>query len=405
MKISGILLTSNFGAATVAMLACLACGSSHNDSTANANTNTNTKGAGGAAADTDGGGSGYGGTSATGGDTPDPEALPCSIHTQYDGDELCIKPPPADQGFQVHVGPTNYDDPNDVATYLIDAGTETNDYYYLKSANAQDIYFYKRNYRMRPGSHHMIVSEASGPHADGWNTPAQSGTAPTGPNVGFDVGRRLGGSQNPLKDNPIGGVIPPENVGIGMPLSAHAQLSVNLHHNNLTDHPVLREAWVNFWYVDPATVTQEAQEMFAVGGFLMSISPGQHTTLTYTCPVQQDGRILTAYGHRHAHNVRFDAWRTRGDQKDSIYEGFNWAEPMVLEYSSVTKNPAPDLATRTEGGWSGILDLKQGDVITWECEIENDSTNTLNFTNESEKGEMCILVGDTVGPAIDCLHP
>jgi hypothetical protein len=341
-----------------------------------------------------------------GGGTPtDPNVTGCNLHTAFDGDELCIGAPPADLGFQIHIGPSNYDDPAELAKYVIDAGAETNDYYFLKSGNDADIYFYKRNYRMRPRSHHLIVSEVQADHADGWNTPAAAGSAPTSAATGFDVGRRLGGSQNVSKDNPIGGVIPPENEGIGMPLGAHAQLSVNLHHFNSGDHPILREAWVNFWYVDAATVTQEAKEMFAVGGFAMAIKPGEHTTLHYTCDVQQDGRVLTMYGHRHAHNVRFTSWRTRGGQQDLVYQGFNWQDPMVLEFSSVTTNPAPDTPNQIEGGWSGPLDLKQGDVLEWECEVNNTGNTTLNFTNETVNGEMCILVGDTIGPSIGCIHP
>src|ERR1051325_849741 len=78
-------------------------------------------------------------------------------HTKFPGDELCIAPPPADQGFQVHIGPTDYDDPEQLADFVLEPGVERTDNYYLKSANADDIYYYRRQYRMRPGSHHMIL--------------------------------------------------------------------------------------------------------------------------------------------------------------------------------------------------------------------------------------------------------
>src|SRR5438067_1615602 len=29
----------------------------------------------------------------------------CGLHTSYPGDEYCILPPPADKGFQLHIGP------------------------------------------------------------------------------------------------------------------------------------------------------------------------------------------------------------------------------------------------------------------------------------------------------------
>jgi hypothetical protein len=37
----------------------------------------------------------------------------CKLDTGYIGDEHCILPPPADKGFQVHYGPTDYDSPED----------------------------------------------------------------------------------------------------------------------------------------------------------------------------------------------------------------------------------------------------------------------------------------------------
>src|SRR5262249_14047022 len=153
----------------------------------------------------------------------------------------------------------------------------------LKSGNADDIYYYRRQYRMRPGSHHMILYSVTSDHPDGFNTsatngpPAGTGSGPSlVPASGFgDLGRRRGGSQNESKDNPLGET-PPEDEGIGMPLAAHTQLSVNLHHNNTTSHQLLREEWVNFWYKDPATVTQQTNEMFAFG--LLSNPPNTHST-------------------------------------------------------------------------------------------------------------------------------
>jgi hypothetical protein len=323
-------------------------------------------------------------------------------HTKYAGDELCIAAPPVGEGFQVHIGPTDYDDPDQVAEFVLAAGVERTDNYYLKTANTDDIYYYRRQYRMRPGSHHMILYAVTSDHADGWNTTSTTAGAPgTGTGVpasGFgDIGRRLGGSQNESKDNPLGET-PAEDEGIGMPLAAHTQLSVNLHHNNTTDHDLLREEWVNFWYVDPATVTQQTNEMFAFG--VLAIQPNTHPTLNYKATVTQDGRILDMYGHRHAHNVRFSVWRNRGAQRDLVYDGFDWAEPLVLEYSSVTKNATPDDVARKEGGWTGILDLVKDDVVEWECEVNNDTANVLLSTNETINGEMCILVGETLGPTI-----
>ena len=70
---------------------------------------------------------------------------------------------------------------------------------------------------------------------------------------------------------------------------------------------------------------------------------------------------------------------------------------MLLEYNSVVKNPAPDAASKTEGGWSGVLDLKAGDKIEWFCDVVNQQDSVLRFTNQTYLGEMCIVDAEAVG--------
>lgn len=300
---------------------------------------------------------------------------------QYLGDEFCILPPPPDQGFQIHYGPTDYDDPSDVAQYLLQPGDETNIFVPTTSGNTTDIYYYKRQYRMRPGSHHLIISEGSG-----------SG--------GFAAaGRRLGGSQNPSKDNPEGAPAP-ENAGIGIPLKADDALTINFHNFNQMDQPILKESWVNFWYVDPKTVTQQANELFLFAPG-QSVPPGGHVTFSGKKNITDAARVLTMYGHRHSSSIRFSAYLTHAGDKQLVLQDFNWEEPAVFEFNSVTTNPAPDTATQVAGAASGDLNLAPGDVLEWECEVVNHSTETVTYgLNEVAGSEMCILVGDVIGPTI-----
>jgi hypothetical protein len=317
------------------------------------------------------------------GDTPEAgQALPgCGLHTGFDGDEYCIAPPPEAEGFQLHYGPSNYQDQSEVAKYLITPGIDTNVYVPVTSGNKGDVYFYKRQYRMRRGSHHLIVSGG-------------------GAGSFFGTGRRLGGSQNVVKDNPAGEV-PRENVGIGMPLTASSSLILNLHHFNPNkDKTLLKEAWVNFWYVDPSTVTQEAKEIFlwAQGA---PIEPGGHLTVHGKKTIGQAGRVLTLYGHRHSNNVRFSAYRTRNGNRELILDDYDWLEPAVFEFNSLAVNPEPNPSARVAGGHTGILDLQVGDLLEWECDIENKRAEAITFgENEAATSEMCILVGDAIGPAL-----
>ena len=316
-----------------------------------------------------------------------PDAPPmegCGLHTKWAGDEYCIKPPPPDKGFQVHIGPSDYDNPE--AQYIVNPGQETNLYFPAVSGNDKQVLYYRRQYRMRPGSHHLIVNTAEG--------------------MGPGEGRRLGGTQNLAKDNPVNGVTAPENEGIGIPINANTPLSVNLHYMNATDKPMIQEAWINFWYKDPNEVKEQAKELYSMGGLAMAIQPGQHTTLgRYTCAVDTPGRVLSLYGHRHANTVRFSAWRTRNGKSELIYEDYDWHDPLVVEYNTITQNKAPDPDTLRGGAVSGILDLLPGDTLDWECEVKNQTNQVLRFTNEVYEGEMCILIGDTVGPTISCHHP
>jgi hypothetical protein len=313
-----------------------------------------------------------------GGTDADP-SNPCGIKSGYPGDEYCILPPPPDKGFQLHIGPSDYN--NIDPKYILEPGEESTDDFAAVSGNDKKIFFYYREYRSRPGAHHMIASDEGG-----------AGVGVSG------QGRRIGTSNNPSEDSPKDGIIAPENQGVGIPLEAHSKLKVNLHSINVTDQRILREAWVNFWYRDPADVTEPAEELFSIGSASFAIQPGEDTVLgPYNCTVQNPGRMLWFYGHRHANNVRFSAWRVRGGQRDLFYEAYNWEEVLLLDYSSNITNPVADRENQVEGGWTGILDLQKGDKLEWECHVINNTPGVLRFTNETFTGEMCIMDGEMVG--------
>lgn len=297
----------------------------------------------------------------------------CHLNSGYPGDENCILPPPPDMGFQLHIGPSNYTTPE--AAYILQPGQEATTDFPATASNATDVNFFYRQYRLRPSAHHVIITTSNG----------QIST----------TGRRIG-TANRSEDYPAG-VIAPEDVGVGIPLAAHAPISVSFHAINVTGKPALRELWVNFWYKPPGTVTETATEWFEVGDPLISIPPHTQTTLgPYTCTVRNNGRMLWLYGHRHANNTRFTVTRIRGAQRDVIYDANKWEEPLLLEYASNVANPAPNVPTQ-EGGWSGILDLVAGDRIEWSCDVNNTQNTTLRFTNETYLGEMCIVDAEAVG--------
>ena len=174
--------------------------------------------------------------------TSERAAESCNLHTQFEGDEYCLPPPPADKGFQVHIGPTDYANPE--PEYVMQPNAEDARFFLTVSTNDEPVYFYYRQYRMRPGTHHNIV-----------------GTLPTSDT---DLGRRLAITNHLIEDNPRDGLPAPENNGVGIALPARTPLLVDVHSINTTNRPILREVWVNFWYRDPAEVTDSVEEMASV---------------------------------------------------------------------------------------------------------------------------------------------
>jgi hypothetical protein len=83
---------------------------------------------------------------------------------------------------------------------------------------------------------------------------------------------------------------------------------------------------------------------------------------------------------------------------------FDYMDPAQFEYDTISKNPM--FSTNAAGATSGLLDVKDGDVLMWDCKVINDSNVTLTYTNEVKTGEMCNLWGSSLGiKAINCVLP
>jgi hypothetical protein len=294
----------------------------------------------------------------------------CGLHTQYAGDEYCILPPPADKGFQLHIGPSSYDKPE--ATYIMQPGQENVINLQATSGNDKDVVYYFRQYRMRPGSHHVILTSNS---------------------------KRIGGTQNLARDQPDYGIIAPENEDVGLPLAAHSPITANMHFYNFSDKPMMRELWVNYWYKDPAQVKETATGIFSMTGVTAAVAHS-HVVVGATCSITGAGRVLTLAGHRHLNNVRFSAWLTSGGQKNLVFDDFDAEHPAEFEFNSVATNPQPDPVNKVAGGFTGILAVKAGDTFDFECEIVNATNKNFVGQNEAQDDEMCILTGDSVGATV-----
>jgi hypothetical protein len=143
-----------------------------------------------------------------------------------------------------------------------------------------------------------------------------------------------------------------------------------------------------------------------MGGITWSFLPIQPETrmvYQYQCAIDTDGRIISLLGHYHAHGKRFTAFLN--DTK--VFEMYDYNDPQIFQYDSITTNPM--FSATAAGAVSGQLMVKAGDILKWECDIDNTSANTaappaaLRYVNEVKTGEMCNLWGESLGPLINCV--
>lgn len=317
-------------------------------------------------------------------DDPDP----CRIKSGWNGDEFCWPAPAAGEGIQIHIGPKDYNDPAEVAKYVIEPGSEFNNTVIGHVPLTEERFYNRVMVRMRPGSHHWLSEVIGGQPTEGFYEGESSCYGLSDRSYGT-----IGGGQTLIYDNPPGGIIAPENAGIGSSLPANSSVCMNLHAYNYAEKPQMREMWINVYFTDKAKVTQPTEPIVVIAGLGLSVPPGGKQELTYTQEFAAPGRIIQLWGHRHAWTPRFAVWLNDG----LIYDSWDWRESVVFNYDSITKNPMPQPDAKLDGASSGPLAVKQGDKLKFSCFIENESDQMLVWRNELYGGEMCNLWGTTVG--------
>lgn len=334
--------------------------------------------------------------------TNNPYAIRCidadpTYATGFLGDNYCILPPPPELGQQFGVHPKSYE-AADTAPFTLGAGEETNQNYFIKASNSDTRYFFRSNVRMRTGSHHLISTGGSIPMDDGWEGDRKSaGIGILAP--GFET--TLPSAQRPDQNTPPGPTMPPENEGIAFKLSPNQQLQFNLHHFNPSDEPILREVWINVWYMPEAEVEHVLQPLALIGPLGdVEVPPGEMRKLEYGCSFE-DARMTALTGHRHASTDRFGIWLEQDGRSTPLYESFNYNDMPTYDYDSLTQNPRMDTPNKVDGAYSGPVQVRGG-TLKWTCEIHNRGDQTLTFSNELFTGEMCIVFGAYLGSEPSC---
>lgn len=316
-------------------------------------------------------------------DDPDP----CGLKSGWEGDEYCLKPPPAGEGIQIHFGPRSYDDKADTDPYVLEPHEQLNNSMlaHLPAFDAPQ-YWDHVTVHMRPSVHHWISFDAPEDAEEGVYLDTGCGQGALFGGGGF------GGGQNLIYDNPPHGVVAPENAGIVREVSGKS-VCLGVMGYNLSDKPRLREAWVNLYFTDKPKVMQTTGAVSMVGGLGLNLPPGQKKQLTYTGTFDKDGRILQLFGNRGMWTTRLAVWLN----DELVYDSYDWQAAVTFAYDSITTNPSIDTAGMHDGAVSGMLPFKAGARLKYSCFIDNRSDELLRFRNDIESGEMCNLWGSTVG--------
>jgi hypothetical protein len=351
---------------------------------------------------------GAGGGASLPGDSTDPARPPEALaydeeyrcenyDTGWKGDGVCIRAPDPSVGFQLHYGPKDYDDPGDVASFVLEPGGEIDDSRSMITGNDVPILYQNYHIRLRPGTHHMIL----------WGGNDGGGTLGIGGRYMFGAQGALG-EEGGRSDRPDPNTLAPENEGVGYSLEASLPVRFNMHYVNTTPDPILREGWINIHYADPDDVTEIADPIAFFGALGLRIPPHSTQTVGGGCNTPANEiRVLSLSGHMHATGTRFSAWHHRSDGSvEKVYETHDWAEPAEIRYNSVTTNPEPGTSPYGDGGHSGILAMHPGERLSYECEMVNTTDLTLTFGNQTYEAEMCLLFGGytpTIGGPWSCI--
>jgi hypothetical protein len=337
-----------------------------------------------------------------------PENGDCSgTLTTFPGD--CRRPAPVDpsEGAVAHYGPLDYDDPDQIAEFVILPGKEFVDCTYSQLSNDAPLNYNRYSVYSRPSMHHIILYAQESAVADGIHDDC------TAKRHGSTLLAVLqGGIEGSRFDYPPSGQIAPENSGLATKLAPHQMIAYEMHAVNATDQPLLRENWTVFYAMPESEVKGTVGQLAFNGGLAMHIEPHSRATITNSCVVSASTgpvRVLDFFGHMHAHGERFSAWVSRPGAdgtaaRSLVYESYDWSILDLIEFNSVKQNTPVRYGSGTPGGYSGGLELNIGDRLEYECAMNNTSEQVLSFSAEAFAGEMCNLFGSfTPGTYWSCV--
>jgi len=319
----------------------------------------------------------------------------CKASSGFAGDELALCQPSADEGMLFHYGPKDYSDPAQVALFTLDAGGEDETCTFVHSPNTAERFVKSYHGRLRPHSHHLIVTTIDHEVADD-DSPVKC--TPT------DVvgARWLVGAQSPIMDVTMGGAatgnakpIPTDpDYQLAQKIPAQVPMRLDLHYVNVTDQPILKEAWVSFDYAKSYEVKNLVDMITFFQGSINVPPHGSQTTAMAQCTAPTDRYVALLTGHFHKTGTRFTVDYTHADGTvEKVYETFSWSEPGNLYYrNGVAIEPSDATTKRMGGDHPGYLHLKAGESLSFQCEFDNQTDKAVRL-GETSGDEMCNTFG------------
>jgi hypothetical protein len=321
----------------------------------------------------------------------------CPVSSGHDGDDLALcQPADLNEGMLLHYGPKDYNDPAEIEKYMMLPYGESENCVYVRTTNTEPVWVNRFHGRMRPESHHLIVTIAPE-----WPEGVVEGE-PTDCDQGEAFGSRwLLGSQDPQIDLEVQGNTPgsvpakpgdPE-YGAGQVIQPNSILRIDMHYVNGTDKNILREGWVYLKAVPAAEVAVPIDMITFFQGSI-NVPPNSKGTVTARgrCSVPKERNVLMMTGHFHKNGTRFTVWHEpQGGQPQLVYQSHDWDTPGNAWYTPRITNPIVDDEARW-GASSGYLKVVPGDFISFECEFDNPTTQVIAF-GELGRDQMCNVFG------------
>jgi len=274
-----------------------------------------------------------------------------------DGDPFIAPAPPA-HGAQIHLPP-----------FELGPGEEVEGCQSMRATNPEGGAAVRMELTGRRGLHHAVVWKSSSALED-FDVPCFG--VPDQIMEGFNVPEPLFASSTQVTEEVL--EFP---AGVGVEFEAEQWIVFNYHYINVTDEPLIAEAYLNVEFAPEEDLEDlEYAGFYAFGAIQgIAIPAGATQRLTASCPFPSDVNLFSVTPHMHQLGTGFEV---------SVHDGAGGVGDPIL----------------TSDGWSNAetaylepaLSVAAGAGLTFTCEWTNSTDRYIDFGQTAED-EMCFVFG------------